>query len=165
MWGDIQNSRKKIEDFAHRSQEYQRVLETIFSSFEQFKSCIEQIEELWLYFQEEIYQKRLEGRFTFDALSKKLFQKKVLENRFIRAFLEEVTEQVKLIQEYPHKTKVLPVEIQANQVVLGDMCDKLEKLSINLNQEYMSEDLIKQCYPGTQTITEPQFQELLQFQY
>jgi hypothetical protein len=54
-WQEQKQSRKKLQRFIHKQMEYKKVFDDILRYYKQFKGCLEQLEEFWIFLQESIY--------------------------------------------------------------------------------------------------------------
>ena len=62
-------------------------------SYQQLHESFEYLEELWIYLHESIFGQKLAGRFHFDRVWKDLFLERILDSRFLKHFLNDVSDQ------------------------------------------------------------------------
>ena len=92
-WEDIWSSRKRLQRFIHRQNEYKKVFDMILRSYRQLKGSLEYLEEFWMYLNESIYDHIETGKLQFDRIWKDLYHERILENKFIKHFLNDVSYQ------------------------------------------------------------------------
>lgn len=64
----------------------------ILKSYRQLKGSLECLEEFWIYLNESIYGTVKRGKFQFDRIWKDLYHERILENKFIKNFLNDVSD-------------------------------------------------------------------------
>jgi hypothetical protein len=138
---EIRQSRRRLQKFVHRPQEYKVIFDMILRSYIQLRDSLEYLEEFWIHMIESIYGKIQTGKLQFDRIWKDLFHQKIMENRYIKYFLNDISDQFDCLQSL-HQSSVSQVTL-SNKVVIEDIYQSIVKLETDLNQEYIIEDLIR----------------------
>ena len=73
--------------------EYKKVFDMILRSYIQLRDSLEYLEEFWVHLVEAIFGKIQTGKLQFDRVWKDLFHQKIMENRYIKNFMNEVSDQ------------------------------------------------------------------------
>lgn len=117
----------------------------IVRSYIQLRDSLEYVEEFWIHLIESIYGKIQTGRLQFDRVWKTLFHQKIMHNRFIQHFLNEISEQYDLYyQNCGSKTTPSYMKNDKNvAIILTNSYDSLIKLETDLHQDHVIEDLLK----------------------
>ena len=128
-WSDIKQSRRRLQKFVHRPTEYKKVFDMIVRSYVQLRDNLEYLEEFWVHLIESIYGKIQTGKLQFDKIWKDLFHDKIMENKHIKYFLNDVYDQYEG-QQSIHKLAMQPSkQIQAqNKLILEEIYQNLVKL-------------------------------------
>ena len=110
----------------------------ILRSYRQLKASLEYLEEFWMYLNESIYDHVETGQLQFDRIWKDLYNERILENKFIKHFLNDVSEQYDGLQTYNQKQ----ISQSANRYILDEIYENLVKLETDLNQDYVIEEFL-----------------------
>lgn len=92
-WMEIRQSRRRLQKFVHRPSEYKLIFDMILRSYIQLRDSLEFLEEFWIHMVESIYGKIQTGKLQFDRIWKDLFHQKIMENRYIKYFLNDISDQ------------------------------------------------------------------------
>ena len=91
-----------------------------------------------MYLNESIYNHVETGQLQFDRIWKDLYNERILENKFIKHFLNDVSEQYDGLQTYHQKQ----ISQSANRYILDEIYENLVKLETDLNQDYVIEEFL-----------------------
>jgi hypothetical protein len=92
---------------------------------------------------ESIYGKIQTGQLQFDKVWKDLFQEKIMENKHIKYFLNDVSDQYESQHSIQKLAPALSKQQKAlNKQILDDIYQNVVKLETDLTQEYVIEDLL-----------------------
>jgi len=70
----------------------------IYRSYIQLRDSLESLEEFWIHIIESIYGKIETGKLYFDKIWKELFLSKIMDNIFIKYYLNDISDQYELLQ-------------------------------------------------------------------
>jgi hypothetical protein len=122
----------------------------IMRSYQQLKNSLEHLEEFWLFLYETIYDKYQHGKLQFDKIWKNLFLEKILDNHYVKNFLNDVSDQYDSLQNYNQQMQQQTTwagtrgpTTDNHRYILDEIYENLIKLENDLNEDYIMDDLSK----------------------
>ena len=71
--------------------------------YTRLRECTPDLEEVWVFLMEQVFNQVPKGQLIFEQVHKKLFEQNVINNKFVAAFLQEIKNQYSSLSLKKHR--------------------------------------------------------------
>jgi hypothetical protein len=151
MLKDVNSNKYRLQHFIQAQTLYHKVFDLLIRFYTRIRDAVPDVEEMWVFLIESVWQTDLKGRIIFEQQHKQLFESEVMLSQFIKEFLTEI------------KTQYNAYSLRKKNRQASNLTDSLlENLYLNLSEleediayEYTEEELQKAAGLATQSIDNP----------
>src|SRR6185437_1958164 len=77
MWREMNANKYKVQHFVHASEAYNKIFDIIIKYYARVRDSVTNLEEIWVFLMEIVYQQELKGQLIFEQFHKQLFESEV----------------------------------------------------------------------------------------
>jgi len=92
IWSEMRKNNEVIVSFYQQPDAYQKIFDLLIKFYTRVRDAIIDIEEMWVFFMESVFNHELKGNMIFEQFHKQLFKKDILGHRYLQSFLKEISD-------------------------------------------------------------------------